>query len=984
MRSKILIMIIFLMFGMMVKNSYSGTTGKISGIVTDQETEDPLPGANVMIEGTSLGAATDSKGAYAILNVPPGTYSLNVSMMGYKKHIIKMVRVSIDLTTTINANLEATVLDAEESVTVVAERPMIAKDMTSSMVSVSSKEIQDLPVQTVSEVIELQAGIVNSGGIHIRGGRSGEVAYWVDGVATTNVFNNSSTAVIENSAVQELQVISGTFNAEYGQAMSGIINIITKDGDSQYHGQIKGYFGDYLSSDDIYSVMDHIDTEYDSSAGTTIVKEYSENPIKKLNPTYNGEFSLSGPVPFLKDKLTFFTNGRYYSNEGYLYGREWFLPSNVPGDSSLVPLNPSERWSALAKLTWKPFNNIKVNYSLNLSEWENEKNFDRDYRYVPGGIPKSFGNTQTHLLTINHVLSPATFYELKINRMNTESNRYVYDDPNLTPNWLVRVPADSVNAEMTFDPKTTDGAVILDSLQQYGFQYDWVADPNQADGYVHSDSARVPVSYSFLNAGNDLGRSYQNTAYWIAKFDLTSQLNKRHLLKTGFELRLHRLKLDSYTLIPKKEEGTDEDIVPFQPVIPEKSHLQRDYYVREPREFSIYLQDKLEFRDIILNVGLRYDYFDANSVIPADPLDPNIYAPLLDAHIYKNPEAADSLRVEYTPDERRAFMHTKVDAKMQLSPRLGIAYPITDKGAIHFSYGHFFQIPSFQYLYARPDFKITTGRNSTILGNADLNPQKTVQYELGLQQQITDDIGIDITVFYRDVRDWVGGSPLKNTYNRITLYSTYENRDYENVRGVTLKVEKRYTGNFYARIDYSYMVAEGTYSDPNDAFYAALDDEEPQRHLIPMNWDQRHTLNAQMSYRLNNWTISMIGKYMTGLPYTPTFAKGAFVGGSALSSLPTNSSRLPVIKTLDLRLVKIFNLTHNLNMQLFAYVYNLLDSREATSVFSDTGSTEYTTFPIFSEVPYSPMRISSVNDYYSRPEWYIAPRQIQLGISFDF
>ena len=143
--------------------------------------------------------------------------------------------------------------------------------------------------------------------------------------------------------------------------------------------------------------MERIVSEYDSLTGTPTVNKYSENPLKKINPTYNGEFSINGPVPFSKDRLTFFTNARYFSDEGYLYGREWFLPSHVPGDSSLVPLNPSERWSALAKLTWKPFADIKVNYSLNLSEWKNEKSFNRDYRYVPGGIPKSFGNTQTHL-----------------------------------------------------------------------------------------------------------------------------------------------------------------------------------------------------------------------------------------------------------------------------------------------------------------------------------------------------------------------------------------------------------------------------------------------------------------------------------------------------------------------------------------------------------------------------------------------------------
>lgn len=989
---KIVLLLIMILVVLCQVQLFGGISGKIAGRIVDEQTNEPIPGANVVIENTSMGAATSLDGDYVIINVPPGVYDLKITMIGYKAVHVENVRVSIDMTTTINLNLDAMVLDAGESVTVIAERPLIQKDMTSSMASVSAKEIEALPAQSVNDVLQLQAGVVDASGIHIRGGRSGEVAYWVDGVATTDAFGYSSTAAIENSAVQELQVISGTFNAEYGQAMSGIINIITKDGGSAYHGQIKGYLGDYVSADDQYSVMKSLTSSVDPVSEKTVIVTDAEDPLKELNLSQNLEFSLSGPVPFLKDKLTFFTNARINSDEGYLYGREWFLPSGVPGDSSLVPMNPHKRWSSLAKLAYRPTGNIKLSYSFNASAWKNDRTFDRNYKYVPGGVAQQLGDTQTHLLSLNHVLSPSTFYELKINRMNTSYESYVREDLK-TPNWLVRVPADSTNPEMIFDPDTDAGQQTLRQLQEFGSQYSYIADPEDALGYVHLDSAWAPISYSFYESGNNLNQYFRNSSYWITKFDLTSQVNKTHLVKTGFELRLHELGLDSYQLLAKKAEGRDEELIPFVPVVPDESNLYRDKYTRNPREFSTYLQDKIELKDLIVNIGVRFDYFDANSVIPTDPRDPNIYSPFLVKNRYSDAPAElanelattdmDMIYTQYTPEQRRDFMHKKADIKMNLSPRLGIAYPLTDKGVIHFSYGHFFQIPEFRYLYDSPDFKLNTGGGQSIIGNANLNAQVTVQYEIGLQQQIGSSFGIDVSAFYRDIRDWVGTSPLIRTARKVVSYSIYENRDYANVRGVTFKAEQRMTSNFFVKLDYMFQVAEGTYSNPDDAFNAQLAEQEPRRNLIPLNWDQRHTLNAQLIAKWRNWTASLVGKYKTGLPYTPSFAKAEVVGGTALSSLPENSSRRPVIQSVDLYLTKNFDVG-GLDMTFFAYVYNLFDNRAATVVFSDTGSPTYTTYPNPAEVAYSPVRISSVQDLYNRPEWFISPRQVQIGLSLGF
>ncbi len=1006
--SLILFYTIFLFTGNLL---IAGTTGKLTGKVVDMNTKEALPGTNVVLEGTSMGAATGLDGSYTIMNVPPGIYSLRFTMMGYKNSLISNVRVSIDLTTTINANMSQTVLEANETVTVVAERPLVRADMTSALSSVGADEIAKLPVQSVNDVLQIQAGIIRDGNnLHIRGGRTGEVAYWVDGVATTDVYAGGMGVSVENSAVQELQVVSGTFNAEYGQAMSGIVNIITKEGGQRYTGEISGYVGDYMGHSSVFDVLKKVDITKNAANQTVAVGE-SENPLAKFNPTYNGELSLSGPVPLTNDKLSFFLNGRYYSQEGALYGREWYTPMGTPGDSSLVPLSPTERFTTQAKLTYKLSSNIKLNYGIFWSKWQNDRaNYINDmdsrntfsghnFKYTPGGLPTELGESFTHIFSLNHILSPSTFYEFRVNRFTTEYKRYVYEDPLAAPKYLVHVLKDTV-AEPELPDYYLDISIPADSVQfvlakEQKRQYEWVIDPTSPLGYVHPDSNSQPAPSSFYKTGQEMEHFKRNTSYWVGKWDLTSQIQKYNQIKTGVELRLYELELHSFTIRPKLD-ANGQEITPFQPSIPDPSSYYRSDYINKPKEFSAYIQDKIELKEMNINIGLRFDYFDANGYVQADPTDPSIYSPLKDEHIYKNwvepPDTFSAPQVdewkrgfeEYTPDERRSFMQKKVDPKMALSPRLGIAYPITDRGVIHFSYGHFFQVPDFRYLYENPDFKVLpAGGTNYIFGNADLKPQRTIMYEIGLQQQLAENIGIDITIFYRDVRNWVGTSPLVETVNPSLKYTQYENRDYSNVRGITLKLEKRQSQNFSARLDYTYQIAEGTYSNPRDAFTAIQNKNEPRLALIPMGWDQRHTFNGSIIYQLKNWTVSLIGMYWSGRPYTPTFATGGTTGETALVGLVTNSARMTDRKSVDLYINRRISLgTAEIN--IFLNVYNLFNQLDETFVYTDTGSPDYTTTIDPVKLGYNAKRVGTVEDYINHPDWHAAPRQVQVGMSFGF
>ncbi len=919
-----------------VSLAFSGTTGKITGYVKDADTGDPLPGVNIIIEGTTMGAASDLEGYFVIMNIPPGTYTVKATMIGYQTKRVENVRVSIDLTTTLNFSLNTQVVDLGGEVTIVAEREIIQKDMTSSLSAVGADEIQGLPVQEMGDVLELQAGLVKDpvGGLHVRGGRSGEVAYWIDGIQATDVYSGNLGVEVENASIQELQVVSGTFNAEYGQAMSGIVNIVTKEGGSEYHGEFRLYMGDYVT--DRTKVFDHLDYI---------------NPLSVRNL----QGTLSGPVPFVKSKLTFFSMVRYFENEGWFYGRKRYLPTGYPSTDEWVSLNPFRKISSQLKVSYSLTPMMKLSYGL---FWNDNKfrNYDHSFKYNPEGDYQRFETGRTHIVSFNHVLSPKTFYEVKLTDFYTDYQQYVFKNPYQTVRYIP-------------NPADTSGKTFI-------------IDPNSPLGYVHPDSLRDPVSYSFKRAGTKMDHFFRSTGYRILKVDLVNQWNKSHQFKTGFEIRRHELNLEWFTIQPKREGNAE--IVPFEPYVPSTTTPYHDKYKHNPFEFSAYLQDKIELKDMIVNVGVRFDYFDPDGVVLADPKDPNIYQPLLASHKYYNPDLPepelDDPSNIISIEERRKFWYKKASAKYKVSPRLGIAYPITDRGVIHFSYGHFFQIPLFDYLYSSPDFKVTEAEGSRIIGNADLRPQKTVMYEIGLQQQISDEVGFDLTMFYRDVRDWVGTSPLIDTYGSVK-YSRYENKDYSNVRGFTLSLKKRYSHYFSASADYSFMIAEGSHSNPADAYFAENARREPQRQLIPMSWDRRHTLNGAIGVGTDKWRVSFLGRFWSGMPYTPRFPKGTVTGGGVYNALRENSDRLPNQYSFDM----YFNYTikiKKINANIFVNVYNLFDTPNATWVWTDTGSPDYTLdmLGIFED----PKRVGTLQEFFTHPEWYTEPRQVQIGLAFNF
>jgi len=889
------IIIAFTISLFLLTNIYAGTTGKLVGKVTDAITGDGLAGVNVFVENTTIGTATDVDGNYIIIGVPPGKYTLTASYISYRDMHVTNVEINIDKTRRINFKLQPEALELDEAIVVIAKKPLVKMDLTSTESSISSDMIETLPVENLNDVVNLQAGVVDG---HFRGGRYGEVMYMINGIPMNDVYSGNAAINVENNAIQELNIISGTFNAEYGQAMSGIINVVTKDGGSEYEFNFSTYGGSYVTSND--------NIFWDSD----------------VTPIYNIQGTLGGPIPFLGNKFNFFASGRYNHDAGYIYGKDVFKPGDYSPDfllvenpenrefmshgkiysfseqtasqlieeSDAISMNDSKQYSGNLKLTFRPGNTDKFNYELMYQnrDWHD---YDHRFRFNPAGSYNYNKWSLTNTLSWNHVLSKVAFMDVHVTYLYTDFKQNVYDN--------------------LFDSRY----VVKERLQDTG-------------------------ANAFVSGGQQMWHFNRNTTTVLAKADLTSQININHLLKFGLEGKQHRLNMHEFEVIPQIESR----IAPL-------TSFQNNEYEHNPVEFSIYVQDKMEYEDLVINAGLRYDYFNPDADIPKD---------------FSNPSSSE---------------REKSEVSYKFSPRVGLAYPISTKGAIHVSYGHFFQTPNFFYLYTNPQFNIDPLQSSVapppqsvknVVGNANLKPQQTVSYEIGLQQQVGDIYGISLTVFFKDMRNLIG-TEIFYTQEGVR-YARYINRDYGFVRGFTVDFEKRYTQGFSLNIDYTYQVAKGNASDPNTAFLDAQAGKETVKQLVPLDWDRRHQINAALRIGdPKNLVFSMIGRYGTGMPYTQA--------SRIVQPLFENGGQKPDIYTVDLFVIKRMN-WDNFSFSLFLKIYNLFDRLNEKEVYQDTGRATYSTEPLYVGEQ-RPRGLNTLEDYYIRPNFYSAPRRVLIGLEIS-
>jgi outer membrane receptor protein involved in Fe transport len=327
------------------------------------------------------------------------------------------------------------------------------------------------------------------------------------------------------------------------------------------------------------------------------------------------------------------------------------------------------------------------------------------------------------------------------------------------------------------------------------------------------------------------------------------------------------------------------------------------------------------------------------------------------------------------PDFPGAGQLRKATKKYQVSPRLGISFPITDQGIIHFSYGHFFQMPGFDNLYTNPDYLVSSD-NHGVIGNPDLEAQRTVSYEIGLQQVLFESYSLDLSLYYRDIRNYLG-MEIVDTYDGKT-YFRYINRDYANVRGAVLSVERRLANYFSLKLDYTFQIAEGNSSDPQTVRYNSQSNPptETPKSVQPLDWDQRNTLYLTgMVGKPGDWTASLIFQFGSGWPYTESVNIS-----NGLRFL--NGGTKPSTFNVDFRADKTFPLG-GLRMNAFLWVYNLLDIKNEYGVDSRTGRANLVTQEDITNAG-AIQGFNTAQQYINNPTSFSAPREVRLGFSVEF
>ncbi len=947
MKNKILLT--FLTIFLTTQLIFAGNTGKIAGRVIDKDTKEPIPFANVIVEGTQLGAATNLNGEFVILNVPPGVYSVTASVVGYQKQTIKDVRVNVDFTTRLEFALTQGSIDLPPVVVQGERNPLIRQDLTNPVASITSDKIDELPVDQIADVIKLQAGVVvgNDGDIHIRGGYGNEIAYTLNGITLNDPYGNRRAVGLATNAVQEVSVSSGTFSAEYGNALSGVVNYVTKEGPSKYTGSIRAYSGDYVTNrTDLFENLDKID------------------PFNRART----EFTFGGPLPLFSRYVSFFISSVYEDFKGSLYGKRLYNPtdsylernnfrssdprygkstqsyffnpysktdsSGLPtGDGAWVPMNWSRSFNFQGNFIIKPVPTIKFKYEY-VYDKGTSQDFQRSYKYNPDGRPTNYSNGYIHAFDWTHTVSNNLFYTLKLSYGTNYYKSYLYEDP--------------------YDPR-----------------------------YLPSLYARTLGNTTFLAGGTDNSRFFRKTQTLGIKGDLVAQLFNVHEIKMGFEIRRHRLNVESYSvqvgyinnqgLFTTLNPATLlYDSVQLVRRIPSDTSLYTSYE-RLPVQAAAYIQDKIELASsMILNVGLRYEYFN-----PAAQYNPNVSKDLSDLKAGSITRSA-----------------TDAKPKHRLSPRVSVSYPITDRGVIRFSYGHFYQVPSLSSLYANPYFYVANFGENPTFGNPNVEPQKSVQYELGLQQLLLDDLKLEVTGFYKDVSNYIYTQQIYTNEGRAFYLLT--NLAYSSSKGITISLLKRRSPQdfFSATLDYTFSLAEGNRTYPADEiFFSEKSGKQSETYLVPFSFDRSHVINATLTFtQPNNWIASFVGYFQTGTPYTPIFPSNIVD-----ITFEQNSARQPVQWNVDFKFEKFFMLGNNLKLSVFTQIENLFDTQNELYVYASTGRAlsaieEKDINIVFSDILKRINRgdpglipIYEIQKYYSlRPERVNRPREIRLGFQLIF
>ena len=935
---------IFLTVFALVGYLVAGLTGKIAGRVTDADGQ-PLIGCNVIVVGTSMGASTDANGEYYIINLDPGSYDLNFSMIGYAEHSVANVKVNVDVTTPVSAVLQTEALQMT-GVQVTAERPAIENTLTSSKQYIDGSLTTNLAVATVEDVVKTLPGVTEEGGkLHLRGGRSDEAMYLVDGASSMSPIMGGNAIPVNPSIIKELQVITGTFNAEYGQAMSGQFNTVLKEAESGVHATLamrtslgQPYFkGDGKDFED-WDVYDEVGKGvFKNAAGETPVAAVAGTDYAK-DTSFGGEKTITDVTASVGgNDMGIILTARMYDDAGRLPGIGEDYQS-IQGKFSTVHMNN-------LKLTLE-FMNLKRNsfydptYDGMKIEGSAGEQMVWDWKYALGQYPRTEETTNQFGISANYVLSPNTHITARFDNLSkVQTDGAKYGDQFIDFETVTTV-SKGVNYSGADGPNHTK---VLEDTQHSN---SWFGLSNVYGHYFNAD------------------QSHQTMGLYV-----TSQANSRHLIKAGVQ---HR----SYNLSRKGHDTWFGRTVGYSSSSP-RLQTQNIQDVN-PTEVAAYVQDQMEFNDMIVNVGLRYDGFNAGAEKGVWDKDSQGNT------LWENPTINP-----FDPGQRRA-----TSMKSKISPRLGLSFPVGDNMAFRIANGTFFQRPAFYDLLENYMVQMDGGTESgyfVYIGNPNLDPMITNTYEMGFQYSMASRLKLDLATYYKDISNWVSSQEVTNIpfvddgtgYGNPGGWSTsdpyqathfiYKTSDhFGSVKGIEMSVSRTGNSGLTGMASYTYSVAKGTASDKINSGAGNITQSEGRRKgimaMTTLYWHRPHVLNGYIDYHTSlGGMFDRIGGNITfnaqsGLPQSARAgAAGAALDERAPGTIDVNA-RLDA--TLNLGVVK---------PTVFLMVENVLNRRNVVMI-ADPAS-------FFDEA-------SSYKDVASGPRnnllAYGVPMTMHFGISINY
>ena len=972
-------------------------TGKLQGRVTDRATGEGLPGATVSIVGTTLGASTDVDGNYTILGVPVSRYNVRAEYIGYSPGLVNGVEINSGYTREINFALQEGA-EADE-VVVTYERPIIQRDALGTPRVVSGEDIQNLPVRGVASVAALQAGVVNnegSGTLNVRGGRGEEVVYYVDGVKVVG------TLGVSQQAIAEQEMLIGGLPAKYGDAMAGVISVTTKNGSNRFFGTVEGVTSQALDALGIASgqlalggpivgsrVGFFVSGEYqnylDSNPRALGVPQLSDEMYDMLqqgpqgirvrdasgNITYRQIPANSTDATFtlksLRDAGIFQTGDSLLSfdpvNLTSTFTADDFSTEARKPKSGLTGLNLS------GKLNVAPIDQIRLVFGGQYITRESDDYNTLRSLFAQNTTGRSESQTGRGYFTWSHYLSNKTFYQIQADYQDVQSwsfdprfgkdlNEVInYADIDAEQNALARsyrlatntnkdkiIDADSVIYRQQFGdgslPTTTSvfNLYALPGAQGVGYS------KGRTNQLRFSANAQTQLGLHQIEFG---GEYEQRT---LRSFSMGALSTVARLYDDGNCEAGAGLCVSSYDQIPYEQlrfrtgyvgynfngtqEVDDEDVAKFN----DRTNTNIAPY--KPIYYAGYLSDKIEYRDLVVQLGVRVDVYDANQRVLFDPFsfvpleragdvglandligsdfavyyngnDPAGYrdrkgrfydrngqvvtpnAVITNSAIrprtaFRDPNNTSAGRFDAGELSDQAFEDYKPEAIVQ--PRIGVTFPVTDQALFFAHYDVLAQRPTtnqFSNLQSYSQRLESAGN----IGNPALKPQTTTEYEVGFRQRVGERAAIQISGFYRQIDNLIQLRALKNTFPNN--YSTYQNVDFGTVKGLEFEFDLRRTNNVSLTANYTLSFAEGTGSDANttgNIFWLREANPYVPNFLSPLDFDRRHSANIAVDYRLgqnegpelagmrplSNFGVNLIARFRSGQPYSRLLAPYPF------------------------------------------------------------------------------------------------------------